>query len=76
MVIVTLILKITIILWVVLMILMLPVYFVRKRCNPNSQSNTFKLLIVKSFIVSFIFVLIICSGLIVMNIDELKGIYR
>ncbi len=74
--IVIVILKITLIAWVCLFILMLPVYFIRKKLAPDNKRNTLKALIILSFTVSVAFVLIMCSGLIAMYIDELQGVYR
>ena len=51
----------TIICWVVLMLLMLPVYFFRKTRNPLDEKNTIK---------SFLFIATICTGLLRMYLDQ------
>ncbi len=63
--------KVTIILWTLLVVVMLPVYFVRKKKNPNDENNTIKKLIIKSFVVSFVFVLMFYIGIIAMYFEEL-----
>lgn len=59
-----------------LVIVMLPVYFLRKKKNPTNKKNSLKLLIIKSYIVTFIFNLICWSGLIAQYIEEMREIYR
>lgn len=51
---------------IILTILMLPVYFIRKKKNPDDKRNTIIRLIVLSFAVVSIFVLLLGSGLIIM----------
>lgn len=63
--------KVTIILWILLIVVMLPAYFIRKKKNPNDENNTIKKLIIKSFVVSFVFVLLFYIGIIAMHFDEL-----
>lgn len=64
--------KVTVAVWILLIIVMLPAYFVRKKKNPNDENNTIKKLIIKSFIVSFVFVLLFYMGIIAMYFDELS----
>jgi hypothetical protein len=58
--------------WMILVILMLPVYIVRKRKNPDDSENTIKKLLIKAFIVCSIMVLLLYSGLIAMYFDDLR----
>lgn len=64
--------KVTVAVWILLIIVMLPAYFIRKKKNPNDENNTIKKLIIKSFIVSFVFVLLFYMGIIAMYFDELS----
>lgn len=50
--------------------------FLEKEKAPTNKKNSLKLLIIKSYIVTFIFNLICWSGLIAQYIDEMQGIYR
>lgn len=52
-------------------ILMLPVYFIRKKKNPDDKRNTIIRLIVLSFAAVSIFVLLLGSGLIIMYFKDL-----
>lgn len=52
-------------------ILMLPVYFIRKKKNPDDKRNTIIRLIVLSFAAVSIFVLLLGSGLIIMYFQDL-----
>ncbi len=61
-----------IIFWIILVLLMLPVYFIRKKRNPLDKNNTIKRLLIKSIIASILFWVIFCSGLIKMYIDDLN----
>ena len=56
---------------IVLTILMLPVYFIRKKKNPDVKRNTIIRLIVLSFAAVSIFVLLLGSGLIIMYFQDL-----
>lgn len=68
--------EVTGIIWIVLVVLMLPVYFFRRKRNPNDESNTLKSLMIKSFFASAVCTLFYCSGLLAMYFDEIKGMYR
>ena len=56
---------------IILTILMLPVYFIRKTKNPDVKRNTIIRLIVLSFAAVSIFVLLLGSGLIIMYFQDL-----
>ena len=56
---------------IILTILMLPVYFIRKKKNPDDKRNTIIRLIVLSFAAVSIFVLLLGSGLIIMYFQDL-----
>ena len=56
---------------IILTILMLPVYFIRKKKNPDDKRNTIIRLIVLSFAAVSIFVLLLGSGLIIMYFLDL-----
>lgn len=56
-----------------LTLLMLPIYFIRKKKNPDNPKNTIKRLIIFSFIAVTIFSLLSGSGLIAMYIDDVKA---
>ena len=56
---------------IILTILMLPVYFIRKEKNPDVKRNTIIRLIVLSFAAVSIFVLLLGSGLIIMYFQDL-----
>ena len=56
---------------IILTILMLPVYFIRKKKNPDDKRNTIIRLIVLSFADVSIFVLLLGSGLIIMYFQDL-----
>lgn len=58
--------------WIILVLIMFPVYFIRKRRNPSDKNNTIKSLLIKSLIVSILFWIVFCSGLIKMYIDDLN----
>lgn len=63
-------LQITLIIWIALLIVMLPVYLYRKKKNPNDNKNTFTQLVIKALLASLIFTLIFCCGLIAMYLDQ------
>lgn len=56
---------------IILTILMLPVYFIRKKKNLDDKRNTIIRLIVLSFAAVSIFVLLLGSGLIIMYFQDL-----
>ena len=56
---------------IILTILKLPVYFFRKKKNPDDKRNTIIRLIVLSFAAVSIFVLLLGSGLIIMYFQDL-----
>ena len=56
---------------IILTILMLPVYFIRKKKNPDDKRNTIIRLIVLSFAAVSIFVLMLGSELIIMYFKDL-----
>lgn len=56
---------------IILTILMLPVYFIRKKKNPDDKRNTIIRLIVLSFAAVSIFVLLLGSGFIIMYFQDL-----
>ena len=56
---------------IILTILMLPVYFIRKKKNPDDKRNTIIRLIVLSFAAVSIFVLLLGAGLIIMYFQDL-----
>lgn len=56
---------------IVLTILMLPVYFIRKKKNPDDKRNIIIRLIVLSFAAVSIFVLLLGAGLIMMYFQDL-----
>ena len=56
---------------IILTILMLPVYFIRKKKNPDVKRNTIIRLIVLSCAAVSIFVLLLGSGLIIMYFQDL-----
>ena len=60
--------KIVIILWLLCVIVMLPIYYIRKR--KGTENNTIKQLVLKSLLASIIFVLVFYSGLIAMYFEE------
>lgn len=53
-----------------LTLLILPVYFLRKRKNPEDQKNTIQRLIVLSFVAATVFTFLFGSGLTAMYIDD------
>ncbi len=56
-----------------LVLVMLPVYYVRKKLGKLRPKDTIKNLIIKSFLAGYIFMGIMYSGLFAMLIDELRG---
>ena len=64
--------KIILFLWGFLLLVMLPVYFVRKKRNPEDSKNKFPGLLWKSLLVCTGFALLPGAGLIAMYIDDQK----
>ncbi len=55
-----------------LSLFMLPIYFIRKKRNPNDKRNTIARLIVSAFLAVSVMTLLGGSGLIAMYIDDMK----
>ena len=53
-----------------LTLIMLPIYFIRKKKNPNDPKNTFLKLVISAFIAITIMSLLFGSGLIMMYLDD------
>ena len=53
-------------------LIMLPVYFIRKRTNPNNPKNTIKRLVILSLVAATILTLVLSSGLIAIYINDIK----
>lgn len=62
--------------WIGLVVLMLPVYFLRRKKNLDDEKNTLKSLIIKAFFAGGVWAMFFGSGLLAMYLDEMKGIYR
>lgn len=59
--------------WTILLTLfMLPVYFIRKKKNPDDPKNTITKLIISAFLAATIMCLLVGSGLIKMYFDDLN----
>ncbi|MGN0594741.1 MAG: hypothetical protein ACI4I6_06245 [Hominimerdicola sp.] len=56
-----------------LTLIMLPVYFISKKRNPDDSKNTILRLIILAFLATTIMTLLLGSGLIMMYFDDLKG---
>ena len=54
-------------------LVMLPVYFVRRKKDPDDKRNTILRLLLMAVIAATIMTLIMCSGLIAMYIDDIRG---
>jgi hypothetical protein len=52
---------------------MLPVYFVRRKKRPDDPKNTIPRLLLLAILAATIMTLIMCSGLIAMYIDDIRG---
>lgn len=63
-------------LWIELVVIMLPVYFFRRKKNPDDEKNTLKSLIIKAFFAGGFWAMLFGSGLMAMYLDEMEGIYR
>lgn len=57
---------------ILLTLFMLPVYFIRKKKNPNDPKNTIPKLVISAFLAVTIISLILVSGLIKMYFDDLN----
>lgn len=57
---------------ILLTLFMLPVYFIRKKKNPNDPKNTIPKLIISAFLAVTIMSLTLVSGLIKMYFDDLN----
>lgn len=55
-----------------LTLIMLPVYFIRKKKNPNDPKNTISKLVISAFLAVTIMALLFGSGLIKMYFDDLN----
>ena len=64
---------IILVLSVLAFLVMLPVYFVRRKKNPDDKRNTILRLLLMAVIAATIMTLIMCSGLIAMYIDDIRG---
>ena len=53
-------------------LIMLPMYFIRKKRNPDNPKNTIKRLVGMSFVASLIITLLLGSGLIAIYIKDVK----
>lgn len=53
-----------------LTLIMLPIYFIRKKKSPNDPKNTFLKLVISAFIAITIMSLLFGSGLIMMYLDD------
>ena len=54
-------------------VVMLPVYFVRRKKNPEDPKNTIPRLLLMAVLAATIMTLFMCSGVIAMFIDDLRG---
>ena len=54
-------------------LVMLPVYFVRRKKDPDDPKNTIPRLLLMAVLAATIMTLIMCSGLIAMYIDDIRG---
>ena len=64
---------IILVLSVLAFLVMLPVYFVRRKKDPDDKRNTILRLLLMTVIAATIMTLIMCSGLIAMYIDDIRG---
>ncbi len=55
-----------------LILVMLPVYHIRKKLGKLRSKDTIKSLVIKSFLAGYIFMGVMYSGLFAMLIDELR----
>lgn len=70
--IIEILLPIVLILTTMAILIMLPMYFIRKRRNPDNPKNTIKRLVGMSFVASLIITLLLGSGLIAIYIKDVK----
>lgn len=57
---------------ILLTLFMLPVYFIRKKKNPNDSQNTISKLVISAFLAVTFMSLLLGSGLIKMYFDDLN----
>ena len=70
--IIEILLPIALILTTMAILMMLPMYFIRKKRNPDNPKNTIKRLVGMSFVASLIITLLLGSGLIAIYIKDVK----
>ncbi len=70
--IIEILLPIVLILTTMAILIMLPMYFIRKKRNPDNPKNTIKRLVGMSFVASLIITLLLGSGLIAIYIKDVK----
>lgn len=70
--IIEILLPIVFILTTMAILIMLPMYFIRKKRNPDNPKNTIKRLVGMSFVASLIITLLLGSGLIAIYIKDVK----
>ena len=70
--IIEILLPIVLILTTMAILIMLPMYFIRKKRNPDNPKNTIKRLVGMSFVASLIITLLLGSGLIAIDIKDVK----
>ena len=70
--IIEILLPIVLILTTMAILIMLPMYFMRKKRNPDNPKNTIKRLVGMSFVASLIITLLLGSGLIAIYIKDVK----
>lgn len=70
--IIEILLPIALILTTMAILIMLPMYFIRKKRNPDNPKNTIKRLVGMSFVASLIITLLLGSGLIAIYIKDVK----
>ena len=70
--IIEILLPIVLILTTMAILMMLPMYFIRKKRNPDNPKNTIKRLVGMSFVASLIITLLLGSGLIAIYIKDVK----
>lgn len=70
--IIEILLPIVLILTTMAILIMLPMYFIRKKRNPDNPKNTIKRLVGMSFVASLIITLLLGSGLIAIYIKNVK----
>ena len=70
--IIEILLPIVLILTTMAILIMLPMYFIRKKRNPDNPKNTIKRLVGMSFVASLIITLLLGSGLVAIYIKDVK----